>query len=129
MNTNMGKIIVIGLAIILTVVIGLASFGRNGVPNANALDGFARCLTEKGFTMYGAYWCPHCQNEKAAFGDSFRYVTYVECTKEPNQCVAAKVDGYPTWIGPGGVRLEGEQGIERLSKISGCAVDGTRISQ
>jgi len=84
------------------------------------LDGFAQCLAEKGITMYGAYWCPHCQNEKRAFGDSFRFVPYVECTAEPQRCVAAGIRGYPTWIFPDGRRLEGEQGIEKLSRQSGC---------
>jgi glutaredoxin len=84
------------------------------------LDGLAQCLAEKGITMYGAYWCPHCQNEKRAFGDSFRFVPYVECTAEPQRCVAAGIRGYPTWIFPDGRRLEGEQGIEKLSRQSGC---------
>ena len=129
-NHSMKNIISVGVIIAIIFIVGWFVFGFGGQPKtATALDGFAQCLTQKGFTMYGAYWCPHCQNEKAAFGDAFKEVNYVECTKEPDKCVAAKVDGYPTWIGPGGVRLEGEQGIERLAKASGCALDGANISQ
>lgn len=73
--------------------------------------------------MYGAYWCPHCQREKRAFGDSFRYVSYVECTETPEACTAESIRGYPTWLGPGGFRREGEQGIEELSKASGCPTE------
>ena len=42
--------------------------GQSGSEQANALNAFAQCLSEKAVTMYGADWCPHCQNEKNAFG-------------------------------------------------------------
>lgn len=120
--------LIVGTVVVLTAFIAGAVFtvGRGAVKEAAALEGFAQCLTQKGFTMYGAYWCPHCQNEKAAFGDAFKNVNYVECTKEPNRCVAAKIDGYPTWIGPEGLRLEGEQGVKGLSQASGCAQNDAR---
>lgn len=77
--------------------------------------------------MYGAESCPHCQNEKKAFGSSFRYIPYVECPDDPQKCIAAGVNVYPTWIfpaspagPPAGRKLEGEQGIEKLAKESGC---------
>lgn len=94
----------------------------NDSGNQKNLDSFAQCLTDKGYTMYGAYWCPHCQNEKKEFGDSFRLISYVECTKEPKKCVEAGIQGYPTWISADGKKLEGEQGIKRLSEISGCSI-------
>jgi len=34
------------------------------------LDIFAQCLKEKGSIFYGAFWCPHCQNQKTMFGKS-----------------------------------------------------------
>lgn len=66
-------------------------------------DTFAQCLTEAGMTFYGAYWCPHCQDQKAMFGESLQYVNYVECdaggeNAQPEACVAAGVEYYPTWI-------------------------------
>ncbi|KKU85832.1 MAG: hypothetical protein A2667_00745 [Candidatus Wildermuthbacteria bacterium RIFCSPHIGHO2_01_FULL_47_27] len=103
--------------------------------NTSALDDFAKCLTDKGAVMYGAYWCPHCQNEKRAFGDSFKLVNYVECTEETQKCLDEKIEGYPTWTFPDGPpattssgdvgrgrRFVGEQGIEKLAEESGCEV-------
>ena len=84
------------------------------------LDEFAQCLAEKEITMYGAAWCAHCKNEKAAFGASFRHVSYVECPDEPKACLAKDIKGYPTWIFPDGRKLVGEQGLQKLSKESGC---------
>lgn len=84
------------------------------------LDDFARCLSSKGAVMYGADWCPHCQNEKKAFGDSFRFVNYVECPADPQKCISAGINGYPTWIFTDGRKLEGEQGLDKLSMESSC---------
>lgn len=84
------------------------------------LDAFAQCLAGKGATMYGSASCPHCQNEKQAFGDAFHFIPYVECSLDPQECIAKDVDGVPTWIFADGKRLVGEQGLERLSAASGC---------
>jgi thiol-disulfide isomerase/thioredoxin len=90
------------------------------------LDVFAECLADKNITMYGASWCPHCQREKKAFGDSFRLVPYVECPDNIDKCLAKGINGYPTWIfpatadEPNGKKLEGEQGLEKLSEESSC---------
>ena len=106
------------------------------------LDAFAQCLAAKKITMYGAAWCPHCQNEKKAFGSSFRHVSYVECPENPKTCIDAGIAGYPTWTFPDGYsptgspvkgysptgspvkgrKLEGEQGLKKLSEESGCAL-------
>ncbi len=107
--------------IIVLAVVGVLVFWPKEAP-ARELDSFANCLSQKGAVMYGAYWCPHCQNEKRAFGDSFRIVSYVECTEEIQKCLDADINGYPTWIFSDGQRFEGEQGLRRLSEISGCVL-------
>ena len=86
------------------------------------LDLFAKCLADKEVTMYGAAWCSHCQNEKAAFGNSFKFVPYVECPENPKECLAKEVKSYPTWIFPDERRFVGEQGLKKLSDESGCAL-------
>ena len=84
------------------------------------LDEFAKCLAEKELTMYGADWCPHCQNEKNNFGESFQYVPYVECPDEPQLCIEKGIEDYPTWLLPDGTKFVGEQGLQKLSEISNC---------
>lgn len=128
MNRNKNKITLAVVVVLLAVGLAFLVF-RPGEKSVNgALDDFAKCLAAKGATMYGAYWCPHCQNEKAAFGDSFHYVNYVECTQETQKCEAAGIQGFPTWVfqdastgsAQGGRRFEGEQGLQGLSSESGC---------
>lgn len=87
---------------------------------------FAKCLTEKGAVMYGAFWCPHCQNQKKMFGEKgFEQVKNVECdprgeNPDPATCEKQKIKGYPTWIFADGTRLSGEQSLEELSVRTSC---------
>jgi glutaredoxin len=85
----------------------------------------AQCLTKKGVIMYGAYWCPHCADQKKLFGDNFKLIKYQECDAKgengsPAKCAAAKIEGYPTWIFPDQSRLEGQQTLQELAKKSNC---------
>ena len=87
-------------------------------------DTFAQCLTEKGATMYGTEWCPHCKNQKASFGNSFQYVDYVDCDRNKAKCLAAGVRGYPTWI-IDGEKYPGEQQLYKLSSLTECDLSDT----
>lgn len=111
-------VVVVGLfaAIIVNAV-------KSRVPSP--YDGFAQCLTEKGAKMYGAWWCPHCKNQKDLFGSAFEYVDYVECSpgtaKTMSQtCKDAGVEGYPTWTFSDGTKASGEQSFESLSTKTAC---------
>jgi len=106
------------IAIIL--VSGLYFLVSRKPQESKNFDLFAQCLAEKKLTMYGADWCPHCQNEKKHFGDSFKYVPYVECPNNTKLCLDKGVNGYPTWIDANGSKYEGEQGLNKLAEISGC---------
>lgn len=109
-----------GAIVFVVLVSGLIWWmSRPPVPTQN-YDQFAQCLAEKKLTMYGASWCSHCQNEKKPFGDSFKYVPYVECPDNTQVCLNAGINGYPTWIDADGKKYEGEQGLPGLSKISDC---------
>jgi len=90
-------------------------------------DAFAKCLTAKGAKMYGAWWCPHCQDQKQAFDDSWKYVTYVECSgpdyAPTRACIDAGIGEYPTWDFGNGSRKEGGLSLEELSAITGCGLN------
>lgn len=109
------------MGVVLVIIIGAWLF-YPAKKVESQLDDFAQCLASKNITMYGAEWCSHCQNEKKLFGDSFRYVPYVECPNDPKKCLEKGVTGYPTWVFPDGKKMIGEQGLEKLSQESGCAL-------
>jgi hypothetical protein len=117
------RVILISLALIIVLVLAFKFVIKKPGASAGALDEFAQCLAQKGATMYGAYWCSHCQSEKKALGDSFRFVPYVECSTESKKCLDAGVNGFPTWTFADGRKFVGEQGIEKLSQESGCPLN------
>lgn len=91
------------------------------------MDDFAKCLANKNATMYGAYWCPHCNDQKDEFKDSLKYIHYVECAipgKPMNQqtdaCKAANIQRYPTWIFADGERVEAILPLDKLAEKAGC---------
>jgi hypothetical protein len=112
--------IIIGIFVIVVVGVLAIWYSRPHEVKANVLDSFAQCLTDKGVIMYGAAWCAHCQNQKAAFGSAFKYATYVECPDDPQKCIDKGIQGYPTWITKDGTKLVGEQSFTALSQASGC---------
>jgi len=111
--------------VVLISVFSFLAYMRTASPYADgALDNFARCLTGKGATMYGAYWCQHCANQKKLFGDSFQFVNYVECdaggpNPQPAFCAQKGITGYPTWIYDGESR-NGEQSLQSLGDWASC---------
>ncbi len=119
------KKIIYTITVIALVLIAIWFIARKeGVKTYDdvSLDTFAQCLATKGMTMYGADWCPHCKKEKALFGSSFKYVPYVECPDNVQLCLSKGIDSYPTWIDATGTSYKGQQGIERVSQISGCQI-------
>jgi len=85
----------------------------------------AKCLTAKGAVLYGAYWCPHCRNQKELFGDAIKDIKYVEC-QVPNggqteECKKAGITAYPTWI-INGKQYLGEKSLQELAEIAGCSI-------
>jgi hypothetical protein len=92
-------------------------------------DALARCLRDHGVKMYGAWWCPHCQDQKEAFGASFEYVPYVECGvkgdphAQSQVCKDEQINHYPTWqFPPTGERVDRVFTLEELSDRTGCPI-------
>lgn len=106
--------------LILLLILLIGGCASNDSPTGNVIyEDFARYLTEEGVVMVGAEWCGHCQNQKAIFGDSFKYVTFIDATVDPELAANYDVPGYPTWILANGEQLVGEQSIETLMEKTG----------
>lgn len=120
---NKQKSQLIAAAVIVLVLAGLiivlARQPGQRLPQIQ-LDEFAKCLTDKGAVMYGTYWCPACQSQKAMFGDAVEFIRYVECTKEPQTCIDAGATSIPMWVFADGAKLVGAQSLESLAQASGC---------
>ena len=111
--------------IVAVVVIGGVVYLAKIPAKPGPLDTFASCIKDSVAIFYGAFWCPHCQNQKAMFGSSARLLPYVECATPDGKnqlpiCKDAGVEGYPTWVFPSGQREGGEVSLERLSEFTQC---------
>jgi hypothetical protein len=91
------------------------------------LDAFATCLGEKGAKFYGAFWCPHCQNQKKMFGTAADKLPYTECSTADGKgmlqvCTDAKIEGFPTWVFADDSRLSGEVQLATLAEKTQCVL-------
>jgi len=117
-----GAWIVVGVIVVALVAWLIITPGK-----PSKLDAFATCLQDKGVKFYGAFWCPHCQAQKALFGSSAKLLPYVECSNPDGNsqnelCNSLKIESYPTWVFPSGARVTGEQSLESLSATTSCAL-------
>ena len=123
---NPGRSRYIMIAVIIVIAFAAAYyFGWHR--RTSRLDAFAKCLTAKQAKMYGAFWCPHCEEQKEKFGSSFQYAPYIECGIKGSKgiepvCTEAGIKRFPTWIFADGTRVEGEHELEFLGEQTGCSL-------
>eukprot|EP00816_Leptocylindrus_hargravesii_P002905 CAMPEP_0196819528 /NCGR_PEP_ID=MMETSP1362-20130617/70984_1 /TAXON_ID=163516 /ORGANISM="Leptocylindrus danicus, Strain CCMP1856" /LENGTH=175 /DNA_ID=CAMNT_0042198059 /DNA_START=309 /DNA_END=836 /DNA_ORIENTATION=+ len=86
-------------------------------------------------TMYGAFWCPHCQRQKEMFGREAWAIMrsndrYVECDARGADggkagaavCLAKGIDGFPSWRSSNksnGLVMSGEMSLAEIARKSG----------
>jgi len=119
-----------GSTLSAVVVVALMHLHFAGVfdPAAGPEDPYLRGLSEhldaSGAKFYGAFWCPHCQQQKQVFGASAERLPYVECSPNGQRgarataCLGADIRNYPTWI-IGGQRFERTMTPKQLARHSG----------
>jgi uncharacterized membrane protein len=137
--TDRGNLVFIGMVVGMITIVGtLGIYGINSsgsdsdqgpgikiTSNSGPAElGLAAKLKQIDAKMYGAYWCPHCHDQKQLFGkQAFKLINYIECdpggaNPQPEVCQAAKIQSYPTW------EIEGTfytktQPLTELAKMSG----------
>jgi uncharacterized membrane protein/glutaredoxin len=111
-----------GTAAAATVVAAVVIFAGGPADATPYQIGLARHLAAVHAVMYGAYWCPHCREQKELFASAASLLPYVECDSggpraRPDLCRDAQVRRFPTWV-IGSQRFEGVQTLEDLAKAS-----------
>jgi hypothetical protein len=103
----------ISAAVLLIAVSFAFSYANSSKPGP--LDGFARCLTEKGAVMYGASFCQYTHAQEGMFGNSAKFIDSRDFSEDSNVRVT------PTWLINGNY-YQNVQTFDRLSAITGCAI-------
>ncbi|MDO8435979.1 MAG: hypothetical protein Q7S82_01145 [bacterium] len=117
------------LSLVIVAIIaagGIFLFTKTG-KGPDKMEEFAKCLTEKKAVFYGAFWCSHCQNQKTMFGNSEKFLPYVECSTpdgkgQVSACQEKQIQGYPTWEFQDGSRESGEVSLGALAEKTGCVL-------
>ena len=135
-----GQLLFTGVIVAMVTVVGTLGIyaniaGASATPNTPGAVGpaivttsgsaeieLARHLTDTGAKMYGAYWCPHCHDQKQLFGRQAR-IPYVECAPDGKNsqtklCQDKKIEGFPTWEIKGQM-VTGTQTLQQLADLSG----------
>lgn len=133
-NKNNIKIFVSVIVLLVLGTIGAVLLQSNSAPaGPGKYDTFAQCITDSGATFYGAFWCPHCQAQKKAFGSSAHLLPYVECSTpdaggQLQVCIDKKITSYPTWILKDGTQIPDDSSdgagvkLETLAAKTGCTL-------
>lgn len=116
--------IVIWILSAVAITLGIYIYIQQMPPPNGKYDAFAKCIANTSTTFYGAWWCPHCHDQKNEFGDAAKYLPYVECANpdesENAVCKAAGIASYPTWFFPDGSTSTGVASLDALSQKTGC---------
>ena len=129
---KISKQILISVLIFFTTAVVLLGFyfltnkSTSGEPKD--IEAFTKCLSDGGVKLYGAYWCPHCQNQKEMFGNSIKNINYIECSTPDGEgqtdvCKQAGITSYPTWEFQGGKRVTGGLTFDKISEYSNCSLN------
>mgnify|MGYP000470139933 CR=1 FL=1 len=120
-NVRINKLIKIGLisSIAIALIMAVYFIKEKKISGCaideNNIDEFAKYLTSKGIRMYGSAFCPHCNKQKEIFGESFKYIDYVECTENEDLC--RSLIGVPAWKINGKIYY-GTKSLSELKELS-----------
>ena len=109
------------LLLILTILVILLLYGC-GSSNPIVVDDFAKCLTENNVELYGSKSCPHCQEQKALFSESFKFLDYTECSINQQKCAEEEIQYLPTWKFEDGTVTTGVKSFAYLAEKTGCVL-------
>lgn len=146
---DIGKLLFSGVIVAMMVLVGtLGVYANINNPRveAEATNGYAISTTSSaaelglaehlkqiGAKMYGAFTCPHCQNQKQLFGkDAAAQLNYIEChpqgeNSQPDLCTKAGIQAFPTWEIEG-KSYQGEKTLAELADLSGYQGDRNFIN-
>lgn len=112
---------------VVVIIIGISWYSASVSGGPGKYDTFASCIADSKAKFFGAFWCPHCQSQKALFGKSAKKLPYVECSTPDGQgqtpeCAAAGIKSYPTWRFADGSEKDGEVSLSDLASSTKCVL-------
>jgi hypothetical protein len=112
-------------AIVLFIFVLIASITLEQVNNITGATIFnkeklkIKCLTKNNVELYGTEYCSSCEIQKNMFGENFKYLNYIDCSKNLENCKEIGLTEYPTWI-INNQQFNGIYSLDELIEFSGC---------
>jgi len=107
---------ILSVLIILAVVV-LAYFIIN-LNFQEVPEETARCIGNNS-VLYVQLGCSHCRTQENLFGESYKYINFVDCFYERQKCIDLNIQATPTWVIKG-EKYSGVQEINKLKELTGC---------
>ena len=84
------------------------------------LKSFVNCLQDNGVVIYGADWCPYCQQLVSSLGGKEIVGSmYVNCEEQENLCQEKEIGSYPTIL-INDQKYEKSRSFEAFAQETGC---------
>ena len=126
----LSRTVPVAAAMILVLHLNYSGIIGPSAPEDPVAVALAHHLSQKGVKFYGAWWCPHCEDQKKLFGSAAKYLPYIECspdgqgTPQAPVCQTEKIASYPTWI-INGQRVEQILTLKDLADATGFKAPAT----
>lgn len=104
-------LIVVLVVIVLAIVILTRSHPETS-------DDVAKCIGSKS-TLYVQLGCHACDLQEEMFGESYEYISSVDCFFEREKCIEDNIQATPTWI-INDEKVVGVKSVEELQNLIGC---------
>lgn len=107
--------VVLIIFLILTIVLLITSLVK---PKAQVDEIIAKCIGQNSI-LYSQLGCSHCIDQEKLFGETYKYLTVVDCWYEPQLCVESNITGTPSWVINGEI-YNGVHKVDELMELTGC---------
>ncbi len=124
---DMNKKTIIIIVIVLLAITALVVYAGKKENGPGKYDTFATCVKDSGAKFFGAFWCPHCQDQKKMFESSAKLLPYIECSTPNGQsqldiCINEGIKGYPTWRFSDGEEFTQVLTLEEIAEKTSCTL-------
>lgn len=109
--------LVIGIVLLLVGIIIYFKFTGFAITENNINENIAKYIGEHS-VLYVQLGCHACEVQKELFGNSYQYLTTIDCLTDTQSCIDAEIEATPTWI-IDNQKYVGVQSIERLKELTG----------
>ena len=102
----------------ILAVIAIAIFILKPTNGSNTSEELAKCIGQS-TVLYTQLGCHACKTQEEMFGETYQYLTVVDCFVDRELCLNKNIKGTPSW-GINNKIYIGVKSLEKLKELTGC---------